>query len=472
MRKTEEKQAEIPADKKDGHFNLLKIDVEEYAKALKELQAQGKFFGDEDYDKIYLAWKNATDAVKAYQAELNKQTESGQAKIAEQEAKAAERKEAAQRRAEEQAEKALQKETEAEAKLQAAEAERQAKIEAETAEEEHLAQIRENAVVGNQPIVNVMERRKQILQEIADLEAAGVTHGYKDYDDRLQELMRLEQELKEYNDQTEKTATSYKRLSQSMKQWATRAGGLFSSLRDSVKGIDNGIKRLGEKVKSIFSRMDRSVKKSGTIFSTIATRFKGLALSLLIFNQISRAFDRATSAVKDGFSNLYTDNGKFKKSVDELKASVLTLKSAFAAAFRPLVDIAIPYIRMASDYMIELLDKAGQFIAAVTGQKTYTKVIRQTADAFKEAKKAAEGYLSSLDEINKFSPKDEESEIKMGVMFEETPVSARFKDMAEKFKDTLSKAFTPIREAWEREGQFVIDRGSMGWERSGICLGA
>ena len=36
---------------------------------------------------------------------------------------------------------------------------------------------------------------------------------------------------------------------------------------------------------------------------------------------------------------------------------------------------------------------------------TYTKVIRQTADAFEEAKKAAEGYLSPLDEINRYSSK-------------------------------------------------------------------
>ena len=245
-------------------------------------------------------------------------------------------------------------------------------------------------------------------------------------------------------------------------QFGKTVQSAFSKLSLSVVKVSAGMKEMGERAKLSFSKINRAAKTSSGVLGSIASRFKGLALSLLIFNQIRKAFDRVTSAVNDGFSNLYADNEKFKESVDELKASVLTLKNAFAAAFRPLVDIAIPYIRMASDYMIELLDKAGQFMAAVTGQKTYTKVIRQTADAFKEAKKAAEGYLSPLDEINKYSPKDEESEIKMGVMFEEAPVSAQFKDMAEKFKDTLSKAFTPIREAWEREGQFVIDSWKYG----------
>lgn len=227
LKKTEEKQIEVPTKEENEHWNQLRIDVEEYAKSLKELQSQGKFFGDEDYDRVYLAWKNATDAVKAYQAELNKQTASGQAKEAEKAAKEAEKQAAAQRKIEEQAEKALQKENarvqkqiENEAKLQTKDAERlakqaekeaviQAKLSEQEQEEARLELIREQAVIGNQRIVEAMERRKQLLQEIADLEAAGVTRGYKDYDDRIRELGRLEQEIKEYSGKTKEMAASY-----------------------------------------------------------------------------------------------------------------------------------------------------------------------------------------------------------------------------------------------------------------------
>lgn len=214
-KKQEEMRAE--AETPDEHWNQLRVDVEEYAKSLKELQNQGKFFGDEDYDKVYLAWKNATDAVKAYQAELDKQTESGKSKIAEQEAKALEKKEAVQRRIEEQAEKNLQKENariqneiEAQTKLEAKEAERKAKeedrinaiqakeearrarevaaIQAQEAEEQRIHQIRANAIVSNDEIIAKLERMKQLEQEIADLKKAGVTEGYQDYDSRMQEL--------------------------------------------------------------------------------------------------------------------------------------------------------------------------------------------------------------------------------------------------------------------------------------------
>nr|DAK25558.1 MAG TPA: hypothetical protein [Caudoviricetes sp.] len=63
----------------DQHMNQLRVDVEEYANSLKELEAQGQYFGDDDYDQVYLAWRNATDAVKEYEANLRSLTDKGMA---------------------------------------------------------------------------------------------------------------------------------------------------------------------------------------------------------------------------------------------------------------------------------------------------------------------------------------------------------------------------------------------------------
>ncbi len=271
------------------------------------------------------------------------------------------------------------------------------------AEEQRLAQIRENAVVGNRHIVEIVERRKQLLKEIADMEASGVGAGYQQYDFAKQKLAQLNEEIKDYNNGIGKAKENYKKL--------------------------------GDAAHKSLEKVNKSVKKSGGFMKTFVSRLKGIALSLLIFNWITKAFNSVVKAIKDGFSNLYNDNEKFKNSVDELRASTLTLKNAFAAAFRPLVDVAIPYIQMAADKMTELLNKVGQFTAAITGQKTYTKAIKQTADAFKDAEKAADGYLSPLDEINKFSPSKEEDQT--GLMFEEVPISQKFLNSFEKLKDSI-----------------------------------
>ena len=464
------------------HWNQLKIDVEEYAKSLKELQDKGQFFGDEDYDKVYLAWKNATDAVKVYQAELNKKTESGQAKIAEQEARAAEKREAAQRRAEEQAEKALQKENariqkeiENQAKLEAKEAERKAReearinaiqakeeakrakeiaaIQAQEQEEQRLAAIRENAVVGNQRIVEVMERRRQLAQEIADMERAGVGVGYQQHDTAKQELASLDQEIKNYANGVEEVKESYSRLGQTAKK-------AFSIAHSAISKAGSGLKRFGGFVKSVFSNLTKSAHKSNSSLGALGARFKSLALSLLIFNQISKAFNSMISGMKEGFGNLYKEVNGFKSAVDGLKASSLTLKNSFAAAFRPLVEIAVPYIQKVIDAIANLMNIIGQFTAAITGQKTYTKAIKQTTAAIEDENKAQNKQLSGLDKLNNLSSGSGGASDGGGSwdMFEEeVPIEIGISDATEKVKQILSNIFDVFQQAWESKGQSVID---------------
>lgn len=455
-------------DENSQHLNILRINVEEYAKALKELHDQGKFYGDEDFNEVYIAWKNAEDAVKAYKSELNKQTESGQAKIAEQEAKAAEKREAAQRRIEEQAEKALQKEnariqkeSENEAKLQAKTAEREAKIRAMAAEEQRLAQIRENAVVSNQRIVQTVERIRQLEQEIADLKKINVTEGHEDYDSRLRELSTLKAEVRNYTANINKTKDSYKKLG----SIAQRA---FAVTQNAISKTVSGIKKFSGFVKSAFSRLNRSAGKSKGMLGSLASRFKGLALSLLIFNQISKAFNAMASGIKEGFSNLYKENQKFKNSIDSLKASANTLKNAFATAFKPLVDIAIPYIQKAIDYLTILADKFAQILAAITGQKTYTKAIKQTTAAIKEQTKAQNKQLSSLDKLNNLttSSTGSSSESGSGTMFEESvPISLESLNISEWIKDMWENSdFTEMGEFLGNHLKNGLD--SINWEET------
>lgn len=504
-------------ESRDEHWNLLKVDVEEYAKALKELESQGKYFGDEDFDQVYLAWRNASDAVKAYrnelnqqsaaarevlneqaaeenrlseiknnatvsdekmvallekrkslagqlkdlekagvgegyeeydqtyiawknatealkeyQAQLNQQTEAGQAKAVEKARAEAEKQAEAQRKIEEQAEKALQKENariqkeiENESKLQAKEAERQAKIEAEAAEEERLAEIRNNAVVNNQHIIDVLERRKQLLAEIKDLEAAGVTAGYQDYDSKQQELAALNNEIKDYSNSVNQTKESYKKL--------------------------------GNTAKKSMEKVGKSIKKSNGLLSTMFSCLKKLVISMFIFNQIGKAFRAMISGMKEGFQNLYTENANLKGMVDNLKASLSTLKNAIAAAFLPLVEIAIPYIQRAIDYLTRLFDLFGQFIAAATGQKTYTKAIKQTTDALEDESEASNKQLSSLDKLNTLSSGNDDSNSgTSGTMFEEVPINEKVSvifdkllEYGQQLKDTFAKGFWDGLGDWE-----------------------
>lgn len=454
------------------------------AEKLKELEKAGVAEGYEEHNQAYIEWKNAADAVKAYRAELDKQTDSGQAKIAQQEAKAAEKREAAQRRAEEQAEKALQKENariqkevENQAKLEAKEAERKAREEArinaiqakeeakrakevaaiqeQEAEEQRLAEIRENAVVGNQRIVEVMERRKQLAQEIADMEKAGVGTGYQQYDSAVQELAAADQEIKDYNNNINQVKESYSKLGAAAKK-------AFSTLQSAVSKTGSGLKKLGGFVKSVFSNLTKSAHKSNSTLGTLGSRFKSLALSLLIFNQISKAFNAMISGMKQGFGNLYKEVNGFKSAVDGLKASSLTLKNSFAAAFRPLVEIAVPYIQKVIDAIANLMNIIGQFTAAITGQKTYTKAIKQTTAAIEDENKAQNKQLSGLDKLNNLSSGSGGASDGggSGEMFEEeVPIESGILGIFDKIKGLIES------EDWEGLGAYIADALNKGLQK-------
>lgn len=214
----------------------------------------------------------------------------------------------------------------------------------------------------------------------------------------------------------------------------------------------DGYKKLGNTAKKSLEKINNTQKKSNSLISTMGSRFKSLALSLLIFNQISKAFRALTQSIKEGFTNLYEGNKHFKSSVDSLKASILTLKNTLAAAFSPLVEIAIPYIQRFIEWLTSAINMVGQFIAALTGRKTYTRAIKQSAAASEEAAEATEEeteamnkQLSPLDKLNvltsenaKEKEKDDGLDTEAGAMFEEVPIDNKILDFLQKLKDFLA----------------------------------
>ncbi len=464
-------------DEVSQHLNILRIDVEEYAKALKELHDQGKFFGDEDYDKIYLAWKNATDAVKTYQSELNKQTESGQAKIAEQEARAAEKREAAQRRAEEQAEKALQKENariqkevENQAKLEAKEAERKAReearinaiqakeeakrakeiaaIQAQEQEEQRLDQIRVNATVSNQEIVDLLERRRQLISEIKDMEAAGVGLGYQQYEDANRELEEVNGKIKEY--------------------------------RKNLGSVPEKFNKMRKSANKAFTAVAQGTKKSSGLLSNFTSRLKGIALSLLIFNWISKGFNAMISGMKKGFENFAGYSDSYAQNIQNMKNAMSTLGNQFAAAFAPIVQMVIPWLTQLINTLSKAMTYVSQFFAVLGGKSTFTKA-KQVQDEYNKslggtAKAAdkARGALAKFDDLDVLEKQEDtsggggDSDNTGEDMFEEAPIESQFEELAEKAKEVLSQLFVPLKEAWESQGEFVMESWRYALEEIGL----
>lgn len=319
-------------------------------------------------------------------------------------------------------------------------------------------------------LAELSQAQDQVISKQKKLEESGKaftlgsgTEEYKKlgndlkYAENEMELLKKKHDLVE--EKAKSTGNQYKKLGKVGKS-------SFSAISKGAESAKNGLKKIGSFASASFSRLRKSADKSGGSFSKFSSRLKGILSSLLIFNWVTKAFNAMVSGMKEGFSNLYNDNKKFKNSVNGLRASVLTLKNSFASAFAPIATVAIPYLQSLVNAISSVMDKVAQFTAAITGQKTYLKAVKQTTAAIEEqgkkASKANKKQLSGLDKLNNLSKEDKDDggagagSGAGGEMFKEAPIDSAISDIAEKVKDVFGDIFDVFKKAWDEKGNSVI----------------
>lgn len=365
-----EKSAKRTKKNIEGDFSSLSDVVEDYATRLKDLRDKGFGVGDKNYDDLYVAWKNAVNAEKEYLINLDKMTEKG---IADEAAKATKEKEKqaeVQRKIEEAAEKNLQKET---ARLEK-EIQLEAKLQAEAAEQARLKELKDSAVAADERLVELLQRQAELKAYLRDLEKAGVTAGYAQYDNASNELQQINDEV-----------VARKKLTQSIKEG------------------QEGFKQLSESCKKCLNAVQNGTKKSNGLLAVFGSRLKGIALSLFVFNWITKGFNAMVSAMKEGFQNLAQYSKEYNASMSALKSQTEQLKNSLAVAFEPIANIILPYLTQFVMWINTAADTFARFLAVLQGKSTYTKAKKQVIDYAKSldtASKSAKGALASFDKLN------------------------------------------------------------------------
>lgn len=129
-------------------------------------------------------------------------------------------------------------------------------------------------------------------------------------------------------------------------------------------------------------------------------------------------------SLQAGIQNMYTwatiVNNKFKPAMDSIKSSAVYAKNSLAAMISPILEALAPALEILTDKIVSVMNAFNRLFSMLTGKSTWTKATRQTqkwADvtksSAKEAKKAFEPFLLSIDELNKLPSKEKaESTIK------------------------------------------------------------
>lgn len=233
---------------------------------------------------------------------------------------------------------------------------------------------------------------------------------------------------------------------------ATKTIGNFGSRAVNICGkVIGGVKNAANKISGLF-------KKSNGLFSTFSSRLKGISLSLLVFNWITKGFNAMIAAFKEGIQNMAKYSGDFNSKMSEMKSATATLKASLGTLAAPIVSAIVPAIVTLCNWLTTAVNKINMLISALSGKSTWTRAKKQQVDYAKSlnstaaaAKKAA-GALQGFDELNVISSNNSGSDgggsDTGNVAYEEMPIS----DSAKKIKDILAG------EDWTELGKIIADK--------------
>lgn len=302
-----------------------------------------------------------------------------------------------------------------------------------------------------------------------------------------------EMKLKECGEEAARSSSKFSGLAESARRFAEKLKqsgitGMKQKLHELWQALDKLMSKFMQfasraivgglqKISSGIFGIHKSVNKSTLSLKKLMKYVFGIRTLFALFNRIRSA---ATEGIQNlAQHDLLTNTGKVNQSLSELQSALTQLKNSFATAFAPILTTVSPILVNFINLISQAVTRVGMLIAALTGQKTFVKAIAvqenyaasldKTANSAKKAAKALQGYLSPIDEINRYddgSSSDSGSGSgggysgpSAGDMFEEVPIESSLKGIADKIKELIQN------EDWEGLGAYIADGINKGLQK-------
>ena len=224
-------------------------------------------------------------------------------------------------------------------------------------------------------------------------------------------------------------------------------------------------------------KVGKAAKKSAGLMTTLLSRLKGITLSLLIFNWITKGFNAMVAAFKEGIQNMAKYSSDFNSRMSELKSATSTLKASLGTLAAPIVSAVIPAIVALCNWITTAVNKMNELVAALSGKSTWTRAKQQQVDYAKSlngtagaAKKAA-GALQGFDELNVINSNSSGGGgggTDASTMYEEVPTSDALIGKLQPFFDYLKQIKAEVIRGWDEtwatldiDSQIADIRGSI-----------
>lgn len=308
------------------------------------------------------------------------------------------------------------------------------------------------------------------------------------------EITQTDAKEKELVNTNSRLGSSFKNVSQSADSAKTKTGGI-SSIFSRMGGVVSGLgKRLGGLAQNFTSTTNSANNARFSI-----GRMVGMSI---LYSTVFGMISKVNSGIMTGINNLAQYSSATNASISSMMSALTQLQNSLATAFAPILSVVAPILTAFMNMLSKAITYVGMFIAALTGQKSFTrakavqedyaaslnktssgankaaKATKNNAKATKKASKEIQTYLSGLDEVRQYQKeKDNDTPSSstpsaggggggggytgpsIGDMFEKVPIESSIADIAKKIKDLIKK------EDWEGLGAYVASGINKGLQK-------
>lgn len=309
-----------------------------------------------------------------------------------------------------------------------------------------------------------------------------------------QQIETERQNLAKAQPEAEKQPQAFARANEELRQEEIKLTGIRSKIesitsagRNVASGVGNTFRKMSDTVSSGFKKIrlhaKTSAKSASDSFNGLNAVMKKGIRTLIKYGLGMRSFfvlfRKLRSAIVDSYKNLAEYSDEVNASLTGVKNSAAKLKNSIAVAIEPLVNTFAPMIAAVADKLSSVMSSAGSFFAALTGQKyvykavdvqeDYADSLADTAENAGKAQKAIEGYLSPLDDINRFTDNSDNgaaADTKSVSKIAKEAIPSQFQKMADTVKGYFTDLFKPIKTSWNKYGASAL----MTWHNSLITI--
>lgn len=287
--------------------------------------------------------------------------------------------------------------------------------------------------------------------------------------------------------------SSFKNVSQSADSVKTKTDGI-SSIFSRMCGVVSG---LGKRLCGLAQNFTSTTNSANNASFSIG-RMVGMSI---LYSTVFGMISKVNSGIMTGINNLAQYSSATNASISSMMSALTQLQNSLATAFAPILSVVAPILTAFMNMLSKAITYIGMFIAALTGQKSFTrakavqedyaaslnktssgankaaKATKNNAKATKKASKEIQTYLSGLDEVRQYQKeKDTPSSStpsagsgggggggytgpSIGDMFEKVPIESSIADIAKKIKDLIKK------EDWEGLGAYIASGINKGLQK-------